>query len=143
MANAPLVIEDNESENTELPAETPTFSDEDDVTVDENIDENIDENVEEETEEIDTNPELTNVLNFYKCHDLMPFVTRVFWLSNVKEALGYIPREFDIDYMEIKSLVILNQEQARKTAFESYKMREKGKAMEAEAALKQPYSGRF
>lgn len=58
------------------------------------------------------------------CVDLLPFVRRLFWLCNVKEALGCIPSNFNLSYEEINGMVIVVEEQAKKIAMENRKMRD-------------------
>ena len=61
----------------------------------------------------DENEDLTKVLTFYDAEYLLPFAERVLWLSNVKEALGYIP--FELSHDEIVALVILLSEVNKKS----------------------------
>lgn len=70
-----------------------------------------DEEGEELSEEI-PNHQLQEVLNFYGCEDLLPYVNHITWLSQVKEVIGFIP--FEIGFEEIRALVILKQEISKK-----------------------------
>jgi hypothetical protein len=63
------------------------------------------------------NKDLNDVLDFYDCHDLLPYASHIMWLSSVKSALGYIP--FSLDYFAIRCLVILKEEENKKTVKES------------------------
>jgi hypothetical protein len=67
--------------------------------------------------------ELDELLEKRNCAELMPLVQRILWLGNVKEALGYIPDSFSINYIEIKGLVLLKQEQNRKMAYDSWQLK--------------------
>ena len=62
----------------------------------------------EEEEEDRISHQLDAVIEFYNCYDLLPYVNHVFWLAAVKEAMGYIP--FKLDYIDIRCLVILQEE---------------------------------
>lgn len=64
-------------------------------------------------------------MGLYKCDELLPFCQRLLWLSNVKEALGYIPTEFGLTYEEIKGLVLLGEESGKKLQKEQYDMNKK------------------
>lgn len=57
----------------------------------------------------------------------MPFVSRIFWLVSVKEALGMIPPNFDLSYDEILGLVWYQQEVAKKMGYDSWKMSQESK----------------
>ncbi|MDP4272613.1 MAG: hypothetical protein Q8909_21195 [Bacteroidota bacterium] len=79
----------------------------------------------DDTDEITTdNQQLDEVIEFYDCYNLIPLAQRVIWLSNVKEALGYIPPAFELTHLEIKLLVVLQEEQSKKVAYNSYKMKQ-------------------
>ena len=67
------------------------------------------------------NSQLTEVLKFYDCGDLLPFCYRIIYLSNVKEALGNIPKSFQLSSQEITSLIILKSEQDKKVQKELQK----------------------
>ena len=68
------------------------------------------------------NPQLQEVLKFYECEDLLPYVDHLMWLSRVKETLGFLP--FKVDYETICCLVILQEEINKKSAYDSQKMKE-------------------
>lgn len=87
------------------------------------LDIQVDDNDEEEPD----NSQLGDVLRFYKCHELLPYAQRIIWLSSVKESLGYIPEEFGLEYLDIRLLVVLQEENGKKMAVENYKMRQKNK----------------
>jgi hypothetical protein len=79
-----------------------------------------------------SNPLLDDVLDFYQCDDLLPLAQRIIWLSSLKEVLGYIPNYIPIDYEELRYLVALHEEQNKKMAYDSYKMNEESKRLQAE-----------
>ena len=74
------------------------------------------------------------LLDLYQCQHLSDFVTRIFWLSDVKEALGYIPKSFDIVYDEILGLVTLVQEKRFREACDAYKTKRDSDRMSSQAA---------
>lgn len=78
----------------------------------------------EETE----NTQLNEVLEFYDCAEYLPYVQHIFWLSNVKEAVGRIP--FNLEYEDIRCLVILQEEIGKKSTKQSQEMSKKGKSPE-------------
>ena len=74
------------------------------------------------------NEQLDELLDFFKCQDLLPLAERILWLSDVKEALGYIPENFNLTYYEIFGLVLLGRERSLYESYEAYKARKKGDA---------------
>jgi hypothetical protein len=66
-----------------------------------------------------------------ECDDVMPFVQRIFWLSSVREALGWIPNNFDLSYEEVLGLVWLQQESNKKLQYDNWKMSQESKAAHA------------
>lgn len=75
---------------------------------------------------------LDELIEFYDCADFLPFVRRLGWLRDVKEALGYIPpRFFNIDYDDIRGLVILQREVNLRESSESYKQRRQAEQQRA------------
>ena len=58
----------------------------------------------------------------YDCRNLLSLARRILWLASVREAVGKIP--WRLDYMEIKLLVVLKEEEGKKLAYESYKRAE-------------------
>jgi hypothetical protein len=80
------------------------------------------------------NPLLGEILDFYDCYDLMPLASRIIWLSSVKEAIGRIPDDIDVDYDEIRYLVLLQEEQNKKLAYENYRMRQDNKKTQNSSA---------
>jgi hypothetical protein len=81
----------------------------------------------EEVNAAPDNPLLDEVLNFYDCYDLLPQAQRIIWLASLKEVCGIIPLNIDVDYEELRLLVILNEEQNKKMAIENFKMRQESK----------------
>ena len=69
------------------------------------------------------NRDLEELLDFYDCHDLLPFASHIMWLASVKEAMGYIP--FALDYFAIRCLVILQEEVNKKSAKDSMEMKDR------------------
>jgi hypothetical protein len=58
------------------------------------------------------NRQLTEVIEFYDCADLLPYAYHIMWLAEAREALGYLP--FSLDYFDIRCLVILKEEVNKK-----------------------------
>lgn len=75
-----------------------------------------------EFDDLEENQMLGEFIEFYDCADLLPFADRILELSTVKEALGYIPPDFGLTHEEIRGLVILQQEIAKKQQFDSWKL---------------------
>ena len=71
------------------------------------------------------NEQLTDVLEFYSCDHLLPYAQYILWLSNVKEALGHIPQDFDLDHDAIVALVILLDETNKKSQYDMNESKEK------------------
>lgn len=67
---------------------------------------------------------LNEVIEFFKCEDLLPFAYRILWLSAVKEAVGYIPNYIPLDYEELRGLVVLEEERGKKLASDHYRMKQ-------------------
>ena len=86
-----------------------------------------------EEEEI-PNPVLDEYLDFYECQYLHPFCERVIWLADVKESLGYIPRDFDVNHDEIVALTILLQEKRLRESIEAHKSKRMSERTSAQAA---------
>ena len=63
------------------------------------------------------NDRLNEVIKFYDCADLLPLAHHVLWLAAVSEATGSLDR-FDLDYLTIRLLVILKEEQSKKSALD-------------------------
>ena len=74
------------------------------------------------------NDQLDELLDFYECWDLYPLAERIIWLSDVREAVGHIPKDFSLSYQEILGLTALMQEKRLKEAYEAHKMRQKSQA---------------
>lgn len=63
--------------------------------------------------------EVENVIDMYNCRDLLPFVSRLFYLDAVREALGTIPAYFTVlTYEEIRGLVIVCDEKGKRSVAE-------------------------
>ena len=77
------------------------------------------------------NPLLGEVLDFYDCYDLMPLASRIIWLSSLNEAVGRIPDDIDLDYDELRLLVVLQEEQNKKMAYDNYEIRQENKKQQA------------
>ena len=71
---------------------------------------------------------LDEYLDFYKCWDLYPFAERIFWLNDVREAVGYIPDDFNLSRQEIVGLTAFMQEKRLHEASEMYKSKQQASA---------------
>ena len=80
------------------------------------------------------NKTLDDLLDLYQCQHLSDFVTRIFWLSDVQEALGHIPESFDLVYDEILGLTTLVQEKRFREACDAYKTKRDSERMSSQAA---------
>lgn len=74
------------------------------------------------------NTQLDAVLDFYECDEVVPFCERIIWLANVKEALGGFPNAINLDYTEIRGLVIYSGETQKKMQSENLRARRKSDA---------------
>ena len=88
----------------------------------------------EHIEEAPVNDQLQEVLDFYDCGDLLPFVQRVVWLNTVREALGYIPvSHFQLNYEEIVALTILIEENQKKMQHDNLNLRRESREAQSRA----------
>jgi hypothetical protein len=74
-----------------------------------------------ENNEIPKGP-LDTFLSFYDCYDLLPYAHHILQLASIKEVLGFLP--FNLDWEDIRALVILKEEQSRKSIKDSQEMRD-------------------
>ena len=66
-------------------------------------------------------------MEYYDCGDLLPFISRIFWLNSVREVLGHLPDWINPTYEEVQALVILHDEMNKKQKKDALKMREDSK----------------
>jgi hypothetical protein len=59
------------------------------------------------------NPQLSEVLTFYDCADLLPYTSHIMWLSSVKESTGSLAF-FNLEWFDIRCLTILQDEVNKK-----------------------------
>lgn len=71
-----------------------------------------------------TNGYLNEVLDFYDCADLLPYANYILWLASLKEAIGYIPPDFNLSYMDMRCLVVLREESGKKMMHDALEARE-------------------
>lgn len=83
--------------------------------------------------ELAIDPILEPFLSFYDAYEYLPFCHRIVWLSSVKEALGYIPSCFKLDYREIVALVILQDEISKRTSHDMRKQANEVDSIKAQA----------
>lgn len=88
----------------------------------------------EEVLEDNISPQLEAVFDFYNCADFLPFVRRIIWIGNVKEALGYVPDDFCLNYDEITALVILQTEVSRKSQKDLNESKERSEKFKSSSA---------
>jgi hypothetical protein len=74
-------------------------------------------------DELEERGPLYDILNFYDSYDLLPYAKHIFWLSSVKESIGFIP--YELDWKDIRSLVILKEEFSKKSVKDSRDMMDK------------------
>jgi len=79
-----------------------------------------------EDESTSINGPLGEFLSFYDCYELIPYAHHILWLSSLKEAIGEIPSSFMLDWDDYRALVILKEEQSRKSVKDSQDMSKKG-----------------
>jgi hypothetical protein len=105
-----------------------------DSSIDDNpyqYDEIYNELMEREVPDPPEDTRLNETLDIYDCAYLIPYVHRVMRLAQVKEALGWMPPSYNLSQLDIDCLVILKEEQDKRTVFEQNQQR---KQMEAESA---------
>lgn len=80
-------------------------------------------------------PLLEDALNFYGCEEYVPFCLRIIKLAAIREAVGYIPPHIfgKLDQADVEALVILRDEQAKKSLFDSRQHAEAAKAQASAA----------
>lgn len=89
-----------------------------------------------DAEEIPINEQVQEVLDFYDCADLLPFIERIVWLTTVKEALGYLPvSHFKLNYEEIRGLTILVEESNKKMQQDNLQMKRESRNVQRDATL--------
>ena len=93
-----------------------------------------------EEEEV-PNEQLDYLLDFYECWDLYPFAERILWLDDVKEAVGHIPKNFNLSYQEIVGLTILMKEKRLKESYDAYKMRQQSRSVKTPPPVPSPPRG--
>ena len=97
-------------------------------------DDDIDPFDEIDEEEVPINEQVQEVLDFYDCADLLPFIERIVWLNTVKEALGYIPvSHFQLNYEEIVALTILIEENQKKMQHDNLNLRRESREAQSRA----------
>ena len=79
------------------------------------------------------NRRLNEILDFYDCARLLPFVQRIFNIRNEKDATGVMPPAYVGAYHEMRGLITLKEEEKKKEIFESQKMRKESEAQQRTA----------
>lgn len=82
---------------------------------------------------------LEDLVEKFECEEYLPFAYRLIWLSSVKEVLGYIPDWFHLSYAEIRGLVILHDESAKKLAHDNWNQKQEAQRVRTHASSSVPH----
>ena len=80
-----------------------------------------------------TNEMLEELVERFDCYDYLAFAYRLIWLASIREALGYIPDWLHLSYDEMKGLVILHDESAKKMAYDNWQIRQESSGLKSSA----------